>query len=245
MTGTFRKRSMLVKEALMEIHAHVPKINKTLVHWLIEGVFIVISVALGFAVAQYRESKADRELAARVLKGVQAEIERNLAALEPYIPRHKKWMEALDKPDLSKPNQSGLDVFFATRPELPAGAKSNFVFLRRSAWDAAISGGTLRLIDYDVAAALSDIYVTQDIAMGNVGRLVAGPFSSTAAFEPTSRAASVRLIWLTIADIESSEEALIELYRQHLPLIRAAANHDPRGPLCQTCPQPLQRNQRR
>jgi hypothetical protein len=29
-----------------------------------------------------------------------------------------------------------------------------------------------------------------------------------------------------MADIESSEEALVELYRQHLPLIRAAANRE-------------------
>src|SRR2546430_12043708 len=31
----------------MEMHAHVPQMGKTLGHWLLEGVFIVISIALG------------------------------------------------------------------------------------------------------------------------------------------------------------------------------------------------------
>jgi hypothetical protein len=208
------------------MEVHMPKPGKTSAHWLLEGLFIVISVALGFGVAQYRESRANHELAGRVLKSLQAELEHNLATLEPFVPRHLTWMEALAKADVSKSTQSGLDVFFATRPEAPAGAKANFAFLRRSAWDAALSGGTLRLIDYDVAAALSDIYMTQQLVTSNVERLVNGPFSSTATFEPASRAASVRMLWLTMADIQSSEVILVELYQKHLPAIRAAANEE-------------------
>jgi hypothetical protein len=208
----------------VELHAHVPKLGKTTTHWLLEGVFIVISVMLGFGVAQYRESRANRELAARVLKGIQEEVEHNLAALEPFVPIHKTWMDKLDKIDPSDNSKTGLDVFFATRPQLPPDAKSSFAFLRRSAWDTAVSGGTLRLIDYDLAAALSEIYLTQEIAQGNVGRLVNGPFSSATTFDPASKAASVRLLWLTMADIESSEEGLVELYKKHLPAIRAAAD---------------------
>jgi hypothetical protein len=205
----------------VEIEAHVPKIGKTPAHWLLEGFFIVVSLALGFGVAQYRESRVNHELAIRVLKSLQAEVEHNLATLEPFVPRHLAWTEALDKAEVSKGTRTGLDVFLATRP---AGAKSNFAFLRRSAWDAALAGGAIRLIDYDVAAALSDVYVSQEIATANVARIVNGPFSSTATFEPASRAASVRLLWLTMADIQSSEAALVDLYRQHLPAIRAAAN---------------------
>ena len=54
----------------MEIHAHVPKIGQTLGHWLLEGSFIVISVALGFWVTQVREERQSHELAARVLKSL-------------------------------------------------------------------------------------------------------------------------------------------------------------------------------
>jgi hypothetical protein len=208
----------------VDVDVHMPKIGKTAVHWLLEGFFIVVSVGLGFGVAQYRESRANHELAARVLKSIQSEVEHNLAILTPYVPIHRAWMDALEKADVSRSTQSGLDVYFDTRPKLPGDAQSSFAFLRRSAWDAAVSGGTLRLIDFDLAAALSDIYVTQEIVTANVTRLVNGPFSSTATFDPASRKASARMLWLTMADIQSSEEILIELYRRHLPAIRAAAN---------------------
>jgi hypothetical protein len=58
----------------MEMHAHVPKMGRTVGHWLVEGLFIVISVALGFWVTQVREERQNRELAARVLKGLEAEV---------------------------------------------------------------------------------------------------------------------------------------------------------------------------
>ena len=125
----------------MEIHAHVPKLGKTPVHWLLEGLFIVVSVLLAFAVGEFREARANRELTARVLTGIKAEMEHNLATLEPFVPMHTRWLEALQKADSSTGSQAGLDVWFATRPPLPLDGKSPFPFLRRSAWDAAISGG--------------------------------------------------------------------------------------------------------
>ena len=51
-----------------------------------EGVFIVISVVFGFAVSQFGEYRANRELVARVLAGIEAEMEQNLANLE-HLPR--------------------------------------------------------------------------------------------------------------------------------------------------------------
>lgn len=211
----------------MGIQSVTARIGKTPPQWLLEGLFIIVSVALGFAVAQFGEYRSNRELATRVLKNLQGEVEHNLALLEPMVPIHHKWVEALDKADTSNSSQSGLDLYFATRPPLPEKTESPFPFLRRSAWDAAVSGGTLRLIDYDVAAALSEIYRVQEIATGNVDRLAKGALSATATFDPDSRVASVRLLWLTTLDIESAETILLERYRKHLPMIRAAANVDP------------------
>ena len=207
----------------MEIHAHVPKLGKTPAHWLLEGLLIVVSVLLAFAVGEFREGRANRELTTRALNGIKAEMEHNLATLEPFVPMHTRWLAALQKADASTGSQAAMDVFFATRPPLPLDGKSPFPFLRRSAWDAAISGGALRLIDYDVAAALADVYRAQELAAANVERLANGALSSTTTYDPASRAASVRLLWLTLADIESAEVLLLDLYRQHLPTIRNAA----------------------
>ena len=189
---------------------------------MLEGLLIVVSVLLAFAVDEFREGRANREFAARVLNGIQAEMEHNLATLEPYVPMHTEWVEALKTVDTSNGSETGLDVWFATRPPLPLNRKTPFPSLRRSAWDAAVSGDALRLIDYDVAAALADVYRAQEQASANVQRLAAGALSSTTTYDASMRAASVRLLWLTLADIQSAEALLVDLYRQHLPTIRTA-----------------------
>lgn len=199
--------------------------GKSIPHWLLEGMFIIVSVALGFAVAQFGEYRANRELVARVLAGLEAEIKGNLATLEPFVPVHRRWLEGLEKVDRSAADQSGFNTFFAIRPALPAGAQSSFPILQRSAWDTAVSGGALRLIDYDVVTSLSETYRLQEVATANVDRRLAdGILSSVAIFDPASRAASLDLLQFTLRDIAYAEAALVERYREHLPRISAAAN---------------------
>jgi hypothetical protein len=211
----------------VELHGHVPKIGKTPAHWLLEGLFILVSVGLAFGVAEFREHRANHELTARVLKSLQSEVEHNVAILEPENAAHRKWVDALAKADSSKSGQTGLEVFFATRPDLPADFKTAFPPLRRGAWDAALSTGALRLIDYDLVAALSDIYQMQEMVSGAVRAMSTGGLSSTAAFDPSSQVVSVRQLWLAMTEIEGTERLLLDLYRQHLPAIRAASNAEP------------------
>ncbi len=208
----------------MSTSSAAPRVRRSLPAWLLEGIFIVVSVLLGFAVAQYGEHRNNRELAMRALTSLQAEIEHNRAVLAPLVPIHRAWVQALDRADTSNSQRSAFDIFFAQRPRLPRGTPTPFAFLRRSAWDAALSGGALRFIDYDVAADLAEIYRVQEIAVDNVDRLAKGPLSVAATFDPPSRAASVRLLWLTLLDIQSAEEILVNLYEKHLPSIRSAAN---------------------
>ncbi len=213
-------------------HAAVPDRESTatsprsrrelLARWLIEGAFIVVSVVLGFAVAEYGEDRDDQELAGRVLASLAAEVEHNRTLLAPVVPVHDVWVHALADAGTSAPGQSALDVFFAARPPLPPGAITPFPVLRRSSWDAAVAGGALRLIDYETAEALSEIYRMQEIATDNVDRLSTGALSSAATFDPASRVPSVRLLWLTLADIQAAEVLLLTLYDKHLPAIRAA-----------------------
>jgi hypothetical protein len=203
-----------------------PRAREPVIKWLLEGLLIVISVGLGFWVAQIGESRRDRDLAARVLAGLQVEVEHNIGLLEPMVPFHEQWLSRLSSADGSAGTQSGFDVFQSLRPPIPAPAESPFPILRRSAWDAAVSGGALRLIDYDLAAALSDIYRAQEIGAGNVDRLAAGVLASADSFDPARRAPTLRLLWLTLADITAAEKALLELGRKHLPALRAAAAVD-------------------
>lgn len=196
--------------------------------WVPEGILILVSVALGFGAAQYGEYRDDHRLTTRILRGVEAEVAHNLALLEPMVPFHRAWVAALADAEASD-GEAGLDVWFATRPEFPDSVEFSFPMLRRSAWDAAAAGGSLRLLDYDVIAAVSETYRMQGILADNVNRLATGALSQTATFDPASRAASVRLLWLTLADIQSAEVELLRLYRLNLPVVQraAAANGTP------------------
>jgi hypothetical protein len=205
------------------MRSHGAREGRAQPRWLAEGILVVVSIAVGYAVAQFGEYRDDRRLATRMLTSIEAELAHNLAVLEPLVTVHQEWVTELAAADLSNGSQSGLDVYFATRPELPADASSPFPFLRRSAWDAALAGGALRLIDYDVTAALSDTYRLQEITTENVNRLATGALSTTATYDPASRVASVKLLWLTLADIASAEAILLDLYRKTLPVIAHAA----------------------
>lgn len=191
--------------------------------WLGEATLILVSAALGFGAAQFGEYRNDQDVARRMLASLGAEIEHNLGLLEPMVPIHQEWVAALDTADVSNVSQSALDVYFAARPELPPSAIAPFPFLRRSAWDAALAGGALRLIDYDVTAALSEIYRMQEIVADNVNRLAEGALTAASTYDPASRGPATRLLWLTLADIAGAEAMLLELYQQHLPDLQRAA----------------------
>jgi hypothetical protein len=216
----------------MEMHAHVPKIGKTLGHWLLEGLFIVMSVALGFWVTQVREERQSHELAARVLKGLEAEVQYNLATLTPSIDIQKKWLDAMAKLGSATDRQTGFPVcptsstacgvFFATRPDL-GSAKTSFPIFRRAAWDTALSTGALRLLDYDLAAGLSEIYQTQEVFKSNIDKI---GVSSTDWFDPAAREAAVRKLYMGMVEVQYDErQLLLPIYRKYLPLIAAAMGH--------------------
>jgi hypothetical protein len=184
---------------------------------------ILVSAALGYAAAQFAARRQDLELTRQALQGLQEEIAYNLAVLGPFVPMHDQWVAALAAPAAGEAGQSGIDVFFATRPPLPATAHSPFPVLRRSAWDAALATGAFRLIEFDTSAALSEIYRVQEILTENVSRLAEGALSQVAVYDPISRAPSVRLLWLTLADITAAETELLKLYQQHSSLLEGAA----------------------
>lgn len=193
-------------------------------HWLLEGAFIVLSVGLAFGVAEFRERHANSELAARILRSLQAEVEHNLAEVEPFLPFHLQWMAALEKAaGSSDSGQTGIDVYLGVRPPYPRpGAVEYPTEVRRGAWDGALTTGALRLLDYDVVAALSEIYQVQNFYGDQIERVV-NAATSTTAFEPGSRRVSVRQLALDMNTLTFAEKLLLDLYKKHLPAVRRAA----------------------
>ena len=200
----------------------IPKVGKTPAHWVLEALMILVSVGLAFGVAEFRESRANHELAGRVLRSLQTEVEHNLATLEPWAAFNVTFRQQLAKADTSDSSKSGLQVYLSARPPLPPGATVDSPIIRRGAWDAALSTGALRLVDYDVVAALSDVYQMQDGYGAIVGRLVVAMHGANA-FDPANRVVIVRQAAAELSELAYSEKLLIDLYRTHLPAIRAAA----------------------
>lgn len=199
---------------------------------LLEGTLIVVSVLLGFAVAQYGEDRSDRQLAERALTSLLAELEYNLALVEPYIAFHRAHIQAL-QPYVTlqraaaagahagvTADTSGFEIFSKVRPALPPNAETDTPLVRRAAWDAAASSGALRLIDYDLIASLSAIYEMQDHLAQAAGRT---PMTSAAFFDPRDRVASIRQAQTALGEVVWTEQSLINLYRQQLPGLRSAA----------------------
>jgi hypothetical protein len=200
---------------------YLPTFGAAAVPWVLEGLLIVFSVVLGFWVSQLQSARADRDLAARVLASVRDEMAYNLALLDPYLGMHRAWTEALAKEAAETGSQAAFDVFMRTRPPIPTGG-TTFPVLRRSAWDAALAGGAIRLLDHDVAAALSEVYRRHQVVDDNIQRLAQGALGAASTFDPAGRTPSLRLLWLTMADIESAEATLAASYRRHAPAVRAA-----------------------
>jgi len=177
---------------------------------------IIVSVALGYAAAQYAAHREERQLSSQALKAIIEELKYNKSILEPLVPLHTQWLSRLADPDVAAGGKPGVDILFGTRPPLPAGAPSPFPFLRHSAWDAAVAGGVLPLLDFELVSTLSNIYSVQQVVTENIARLAHGPLAQIDIYERDKGAASARLLWLTIGDIESAEALLLELYKKNL-----------------------------
>jgi hypothetical protein len=187
-------------------------------HWLLEGLFIVVSVVLGFTVSEYGKTRDDRALARRMMSSIQAEVEYNRRTLEPFIPVHRAWRDTLQHKDAAGGSGSAMELFFAARPMLPPEIKMNVPLLRRAAWDTALSTGSLRLIDYDLAAGLSEMYGMQDYAHSVFANL----FAQSAFFDPAGRSAMLNLAQTAMTEMTWAEGEVLKLYDKHLPSIRAA-----------------------
>jgi len=208
----------------MEADIRIPKVGKTAWHWVLEATMIIVSVGLAFGVAEFREARANHELATRVLRSLQEEVEHNLATLEQWSAFNAAFAKALAAADTSNAAKTGLDIYVAVRPPLPAGASLDVPMVRRGAWDAALSTGALRLIDYDVVAGLSDIYQMQDGYGGSVTQLVTG-MHAAGVFDPANRIVTIRQATQWWNEIGFLQKLQIGLYRKYLPAIRGAAGH--------------------
>ena len=109
-----------------------------------------------------------------------------------------------------------------TRPPFPLKNDAEFPLeVRRGAWDAALSTGALRLIDYDIVASLSHIYQLQTFYSEGVSRMVAA-VSSTPSFDPASRNLVAQQLAADLGSVIFAEQTLMRAYQESLPGLQKA-----------------------
>jgi hypothetical protein len=182
-----------------------------------EALLIVLSVLLGFGVSEWRQASGDRELAERVLRNLHAELEHNRTELDQVLPRHREILDALVAADATDSTQSGWDVIFRVIQGVGGGMAPPA--LRRGAWDAAVSTGALRLLDYEVVAALSEIYERQSTSADFFGRAM-GAYEPVL-FEPHRQSETVQAFRWMAVELVSFESDLLELYDRQLGVVPA------------------------
>jgi hypothetical protein len=186
--------------------------------------FILLSVGLAFGVGQCREARENHELAARALRSLQDEVEFNATAVEPYLAFHREWVAALNRAVGDPAGKTGLAVYGMTRPATPMPNHAEFpVEVRRGAWDAALSTGALRLIDYDVVAALSHTYQLQAFYGDTINRVVTA-VTATPAFDPASRSLVAQQLGVDFGTVIFAEETLLQAYQQNLQTLQTVTS---------------------
>jgi hypothetical protein len=189
--------------------------------WIGEAVLILVSVALGFGASEFGQYRQERGLARKVLQAVAEEVEQNAADLSAAAANHREWEKALRSADVSAGEKAAFQVLLDSRPK---EAGSIIVPLKSAAWQMMVSSGALRLIDFEVGQAISDIYSKQILLTDFHNRTVADVLWTPDAFDPATRRVSAKLIWAVMREVSGNEEVLVELYRRHLPLLRRAAS---------------------
>ena len=193
--------------------------GKLVAPWLVEGLFIAVSVLLGFAAARYGENRDNRELAERALTSLHTELDFNLSIVEPFLAFHRARIDTLAKGSAGASDESAFQLFVRLRPPLPENARADVPLVRRAAWDAAASSGALRLIDYDLIAGLFEVYQMQDHLGVASDRI---PISTQAFFDPRDRIASIGVTLAALNELLWAEQSLVALYRKQLPALQAA-----------------------
>lgn len=185
---------------------------------LFESALIIGSVALGFVVTEWRVRVADRELAHRILSNIVNEVSENRTRLAAQIAHHDALGKTLRESAKPAPGESGWQVI--TR-SLTSGIDA--LPMRQAAWDAAVSSGALRVIDYDIASRLSEIYVLQNEGYGRSVERISLALFVPDAFTPGRAAETTDMFRALAGELLGIETYLLEVYERHLPALREAA----------------------
>jgi len=188
--------------------------------FLFESILIVLSVLLGFALTAWGERRTEKRVAETALENFRAEIESNLEQLERVQPKHAQFaqrlVQAADEVALD-PAETAFQVFVRLMPEGGIDTPP----LREAAWETAMSTGALRLLDYEIAASLSETYFIQRSTLLPTIRLLSDRFLATENFDPAARDQMIIVHQMMLTELAGQESYLIDVFRNSLERLGA------------------------
>jgi hypothetical protein len=175
-----------------------------------ESALIVLSVLLGLALNEWGERRRERERAAETVANFRREITQNMAVLQRAAPRHRAMAARLDSAARQeRPGETAFEGFAAIMPENGL----DLVPLRDAAWETAVSTGSLRLLKYDQASALSETYLIQRKSIAGTIERISDRFLSPQNFDPAARAPMLRTHQMLMVELSGKESYLLDIYR--------------------------------
>jgi hypothetical protein len=174
----------------------------------IEIISIVLAVLLALAVDEWRENRANAQLARETLSRIIVELKLNVTELEDITKKHQAMHDQLegmlDKMQ-NKVDLSGIDFNF----NIQLGV------LHRSAWQTAIFTQAFRHMDFQVVQELSEIYEVHDFYKVHLENIIKNLSSANLFFEEHVQAQFSALL----QDIKTAidlEKGLLTLHQKFL-----------------------------
>lgn len=180
---------------------------------LFESALIVASILFALALDEWQEDREIDELVHRSMASFERELRRNQARIEAVQPYHHGLQSMLESRLTGDTIESAAEfrnILDALQPAV----------LLNSAWQTAVATGVLSRMDYEVVAAVSLTYSTQN-RFDEVYRAGMNALLVPVNFAEERLDVSVYNASRFIADVTAAESELIAFYQQTLELINA------------------------
>jgi len=180
---------------------------------MFESALIVASILFALALDEWQEDREIDDLVHRSMASFERELKRNQARIEAVQPYHEGLQRMLESRIAGEGIESPAEfrnILDALQPAV----------LLNSAWETAVATGVLSRMDYEVVAAVSLTYSTQN-RFDEVYRSGINSLLAPANFAGDQMEVSVYNTARFMADVTSAESELVAFYQQTLELIEA------------------------
>jgi hypothetical protein len=177
---------------------------------LVESALIVFSILVALAANQWNDSRKQHVLTERALRGIRDEIVANANRLRKSRPYHYMLEGETRVADSLKRVHSYAD-FKAAAPNWSGFQNAT---LESTAWQSAITLGTVTNIGYDTVTTLSGLYALQAKFDQYASDAVA-----TFDFADQTMPSTVRKMWVYFVTVRTNEDTLLNRYSAALSLL--------------------------